>query len=91
MTEMKTQKSDTIDIVLFATYFFIPFYGLRIALENYLMEDDLDIGYLLMIGLVSGITSTIYMTVLKSKKTKAKIFGLGILLIFVITVNLIVN
>jgi hypothetical protein len=90
MTDTKDKKQETLDIVLMATYFFIPFYGLRIAAENYLFVDDLDVTYGMVIALVSSIPVTIYLTTLKSRTTKIKIIGLGILLLVVTIVNVVV-
>jgi hypothetical protein len=73
-----------------ATYFFIPFYGLRIAAENYLMEDDLGMGYSMLFGLIGGIVITIYLTILQTKTLKAKLVGLGVVLLAVTAVNLLI-
>ena len=78
VTETKDKKQETLDIVLVATYFFIPFYGLRIAAENYLFVDGLDVTYRMFIALLSSIPVTIYLTTLRSRTTKIKIIGLGI-------------
>jgi multidrug transporter EmrE-like cation transporter len=91
MTDKEKQNKDTWDIVLMATYFFVPFYGLRIAAENYLMEDDLGVGYSMLFGLIGGIAVTIYLTTLRTKTLKIKLIGLGIILSLVITVNLLIN
>lgn len=90
MTDTKDKKLETLDIILMATNFFIPFYGLRIAAENYLFVDDLDVTFGMVIALVSSIPVTIYLTTLKSRTTKIKIIGLGILLLVVAIVNSVV-
>jgi len=91
MTDNKEQQTNNLDIVLMAMYFFIPFYGLRIALETYLKEDDLDMSYVVLLGLVSGIVVSIYLTVLKTRTMKIRIICLVIVLTFVTLINLIVN
>ena len=91
MTDKEKQNKDTWNIVLMATYFFVPFYGLRIAAENYLMEDDLGIGYSMLFALIGGIAVTIYLTILLKKSLKIKLVGLGIILLLVTAVNLLVN
>ena len=91
MTDRKDQQTNSLEIVMMATYFFIPFYGLRIALEKYLMQDDPGMGYMILLGVVSGIIETIYLAVLKPKSTKVKIIGIGILLVLVTIINLIVD
>ncbi len=91
MTDKKERKAETWDIVLMATYFFIPFYGLRIAMENYLIVDDLEMSYVLLLGLVSGIIVTIYVTILKPKSINIKLIGLGIILVLVTVINLLVH
>lgn len=35
MTDKEKQNRDTWDIVLMATYFLVPFYGLRVAAESF--------------------------------------------------------
>ncbi|HYF68939.1 MAG TPA: hypothetical protein VD884_12435 [Ohtaekwangia sp.] len=90
MTNTNDKKQETLDIVLMATYFFIPFYGLRIAAENYLFVDDLGVTYGVVVALVSSIPVTIYLTALKSRKTKIKIIGLGILFVIVTIINIMV-
>jgi hypothetical protein len=91
MTDKEKQNIDTWNIVLMATYFFVPFYGLRIAAENYLMEDDLGVGYSMLFGLISGIAVAIYLTTLQTKTLKTKLIGLGGILLLVTAVNLFVN
>jgi hypothetical protein len=89
MTDKEKHNKDTWNIALMATYFFVPFYGLRIAAENYLMEDDLGIGYTMMFGLVGGIAVTIYLTTLQARPLKIKLIGLGVVLLLVTIVNLL--
>jgi hypothetical protein len=91
MTDKEKQNKDTWNIVLMATYFFVPFYGLRIATENYLMEDDLGIGYSMLFGLVGGIAVTIYLTTLQAKTLKIKLIGLAVILLLGTAVNFIIN
>ena len=91
VTDKNDQKTNNWDIALLATYFFIPFYGLRIALENYLMEDDLGIEYTMLLGLVSAISVTIYLTILRTKSLKTKVIGLGTTLLLVIIVNILMS
>jgi hypothetical protein len=74
-----------------AMYFFVPFYGLRIAAENYLMEDDLGMAYSMLFGLTGGIAVTIYLTILAKKTLKTKVIGLGVILLLVTGVNLLIN
>ncbi len=91
MADKKGQKLDTWDIVLMATYFFVPFYGLRIALENYFFVDDLDMSYVMLLGFMSGIITTIYFITLRPKTMKVKIIGLGLIFFLVIVINLLVD
>jgi hypothetical protein len=91
MTDKENQNIDTWNVVLMATYFFVPFYGFRIAAENYLMEDDLGIGYTMLFGLIGGTAVTIYLTTLQTKALKIKLIGLGIILLLVTAVNLLIN
>jgi hypothetical protein len=91
MTDKEKQNKDTWDIVLMATYFFVPFYGLRIAAENYLMDDDLGMGYSMLFGLIGGIVVTIYLTTLRTKTLRIKLVGLGTVLLIVTVVNLVIN
>jgi multidrug transporter EmrE-like cation transporter len=91
MTDKEKQSKDTWDIVLMATYFFVPFYGLRIAAENYLMDDDLGMGYSMLFGLIGGIVVTIYLATLRTKTLKIKLVGLGVVLLIVTVVNLVIN
>lgn len=91
MTDKEKQNKDTWNIVLMATYFFVPFYGLRIAAENYLMEDDLGIGYTMLFGLIGGIAVTIYLTALQTKTLKIKLIGVGVISLLVTVVNLLIK
>lgn len=91
MTDKEKQNQDTWNVVLMATYFFVPFYGLRIAAENYLMEDDLGLGYSMLFGLIGGIAVTIYLTILRTRTIKVKLIGLGIILLLVTAVNVSIN
>ena len=91
MIGKEKQSKDTLNIVLMATYFFVPFYGLRIAAENFLMEDDLGIGYTMLFGLVGGIAVSIYLTTLQAKTLKVKLIGLGIILLLMTGVNVLIN
>ncbi|RAW00754.1 hypothetical protein [Pseudochryseolinea flava] len=91
MTDKEKQNQDTWNIVLMATYFFVPFYGLRIAAENYLMEEDLGMGYSMLFGLIGGIAVTIYLTVLAKKSMKIRLIGLGVILLLVTLVNVLTN
>jgi len=91
MTDKEKQNKDTWNIALTATYFFVPFYGLRIAAENYLLEEDLGMGYSLLFALIGGIAVAIYLTTLLKKSLKIKLVGLGIILLLVTAVNLLLN
>ncbi|MFM8914516.1 MAG: hypothetical protein ACKOE6_16595 [Flammeovirgaceae bacterium] len=84
---MTQQNKDTLNIVLLSAYFFVPFYGLRIALERYLGNDRLDIAYIGLLGLFSGLIVSISIIALKT--TKTKIVGLVILLFLVVAISLI--
>jgi hypothetical protein len=91
MTDKEKPNKDTLDIVLMATYFFVPFYGLHIAAENYLMDDELGMGYSMLFGLIGGIVVTIYLTILRTKTLKTRLVGLGVLLLVVTAVNLAIS
>lgn len=89
----ETNKRDTIikssDIVIMALNFFILFNGLRLLLENYLMDDRLPLGYFFLIGLVcAGTTAGInYLT--RNKPLKAKILVTVFITILMVGINLI--
>lgn len=83
------QKQNTIGIVILAFYFFIPFYGLRIALENYLKVERLEVGYVGLFGLISGLIVALNLSVLKT--VKVRIIGLVIILFVVIIINLLLK
>jgi len=87
----KQKSQDTWNITLMALYFFVPFYGLRVAAENYLVDDDLGIGYTVLFGLVGGIAVSIYLTTLQSRTLKVKLIGLGIVSLLVVGVNILVK
>jgi hypothetical protein len=91
MTDKEKDNKDTWHIALMALYFFIPFYGLRIVAENYLMEDHLGIGYVMLFGLIGGIVVAIYLTTLQTKTLKIKLIGLGIILLLITAANFLVN
>jgi hypothetical protein len=91
MTDKEKHNKDTFDIVLLATYFVVPSLGLRVVVENYLMDDDLGVGYSALFGLVGGIAVTIYLTILRTRTLKTKLIGLGIILSVLIAVNHLIN
>jgi hypothetical protein len=83
------QKQNTIGIVILTFYFFIPFYGLRIVLENYLKVERLEVGYVGLLGLISGLIVALNLSVLKT--VKVRIIGLVIILFVVIIINLLLK
>ncbi|HYI77455.1 MAG TPA: hypothetical protein VEW65_07520 [Chryseolinea sp.] len=91
MADKEKQNKEAWNIVLMATYFFVPFYGLRIVAENYLKERDLGVGYSMLFGLIGGMAVTIYLTTLQTRRVKTKLIGLGIILLIVFVVNFLIN
>jgi F0F1-type ATP synthase assembly protein I len=55
------------------------------------MEDNLQIEYKILLGLVSSIAVTVYLTILKTKKLRTKIIGLGAILLIVVIANVFMN
>lgn len=92
MNEIKEKKAEVnnLEYALIGAYFFIPFYGLRLPLEEHLMVESLPITYSMLLGFISGIISGLMIFILKDKKVKAKFIGVTVLLILIIIINLLV-
>ena len=86
--ENKLASQSKQDTIFFALNYFIPFYGLRIALEKYLATDRMPLGYILLLGLVSGIITGVATFNTRGKKLQVKIVTCAAILIVVILINL---
>ncbi len=86
--ENKVASQSKQDTIFFALNYFIPFYGLRIALEDYLASDRIPLSYILLMGLVSGIITGVVTLNTRGKKLQVKIFASATLLVVVMLVNL---
>jgi hypothetical protein len=87
--ENKLASQSKQDTIFFALNYFIPFYGLRIALEDFLATDDIHLGYIFLLGLVSAIITALTTLNTRPKKLQVKILVSAILLVGVILINLL--
>jgi hypothetical protein len=76
------------DMIFFALNYFIPFYGLQTALEDYLATDRMPLTYIFLLGLVSAIITVLVTRTTRHQKLQVKILASVILLAVVILVNL---
>lgn len=92
MDESKDKKFDKyFEIALMACYFLIPFFGFKMALKNYLQEDDLSIFYLLLLLFIGGNIMSCMIFVLNEKNLKIKSMWTVILLVAMITLNVLLR
>lgn len=74
--------------IFFLVNFFIFFYGLRIALEEYLLVDETAIVYAMAIAFLSGVIAYVSSYLLKDKKMRYQVVSVIISLTLVILLNL---
>lgn len=86
--ENKLASQSKQDMVFFALNYFIPFSGLRIALEDYLDTDRVPLTYIFLLGLVAAIITAVATLNTRSKKLQVKILVSTVLLVIMILVNL---
>lgn len=84
------EQNKTWENALIAAYFFILFFGLRSALENYLLEDTLPIALTMLLGFFAAIITTVMVFIIMGKGLKAKAVGAVVLLILMVITNLLV-
>jgi len=87
----KNEQIKTWENALIASYFFILFHGIRLALEDYLLEESLPITLTMLLGLFSAIITALVVFILNGKKLMIKGFGAVILLALVTIANLLVS
>ena len=87
----KSEQIKTWENALIASYFFILFYGLRLAIENHLLEDSLPITLTMLIGFISGIITASIVFIVKDKALKIKAIWAVVLLIVMVITNLLVS
>lgn len=83
-SEKNKYENKYLEVALMLSYFLIPFFGLRMALKNYLQEGTLSFSYILLLLFVSGniMTSLIFILNDKTLMTKS-IWTVGLLLLMV--------
>lgn len=94
MTETKDNRVETKkqwQMVIQALNFFIPFYSLKIMLENYLMEDRLPLTYFFIIALISAAIAGALSFLVKERGLKIKAFATAMLLMIMIVLNFLIN
>lgn len=75
-------------MIFFALNYFIPFSGLRIALEDYLATDRMPLTYIFLLGLIAAIITVVATLSTRFKKLQVKILASTILLVIMIFLNL---
>jgi hypothetical protein len=86
--ENKLASQSKQDMIFFALNYFIPFSGLRIALEDYLATDRMPLTYIFLLGLIAAIITVVATLSTRFKKLQVKILASTILLVIMIFVNL---
>jgi len=86
MNESKEDKFDKyFELALMTCYFFIPFFGLKSVLKNYLREDSLSLLYILLLLFISGNIMVCLIFILNDKSLKTKsIWTVGLLALLII-------
>ena len=79
------------EVALMACYFFIPFFGLKSVLKNYLRDDSLSFIYLLLLFFIGGNIMTCLIFILNDKSVKTKSIWAAGLLVVVIILNYLVS
>lgn len=87
MVEYGQQTAKKQHALWFAIFFFIPFFGLRMALVNFLGEDEVGVVYIMLIGMMGGVSASIYEVTLRRKRIQAKVWGAVFLLILMSIIN----
>jgi hypothetical protein len=92
MNESKEDKFEKyFELALMACYFFIPFFGLKSVLKNYLQKDSLSIIYILLLFFIGGNIMTCLIFILNDKSLKTKSIWTVGLLVIIITLNYLVR
>ncbi|NEM98795.1 hypothetical protein [Pontibacter burrus] len=86
----KSEQSKTWENAIVVTYFIVLYYGLRLALENFLFEDTLPLALTMLLGFISAILTTLVALIVKGKELKVKAIGVVVLLILMVITNLLV-
>ncbi len=91
MNESKEDKFDKyFELALMTCYFFIPFFGLKSVLKNYLREDSLSLIYLFLLLFIAGNIMVSLIFILNDKNLKTKSIWTGGLLAVMIILNYLV-
>jgi hypothetical protein len=86
--ENKVASQSKQDMIFFALNYFVPFYGLRMVLEDYLATDRIPLSYIFLLGFVCAIITVLVTRTTRSKKIHAKILASSILLFVIVLINL---
>lgn len=86
--ENKVASQSKQDMIFFALNYFVPFYGLRMVLEDYLTTDRMPLSYIFLLGLVSAIITVLVTRTTRQRKLHVKILASSILLFVIILINL---
>jgi hypothetical protein len=86
--ENKLASQSKQDMIFFALNYFVPFYGLRMALEDYLATDRMPLTDIFLLGLLGAIITVPATLATRHKKLQVKIFASGVLLLVMILINL---
>jgi hypothetical protein len=93
MTETNNEKVQTKsqwDSAISMMYFFIPFQGVRVMLENYLGGDRLPIAYYGLLGLVGAVFMIVFTFITKNKSMKTKIIVTTLIVAIFIVLNVLI-
>jgi hypothetical protein len=85
--ENKLASQSKQDMIFFALNYFIPFYGLQIALEDYLASDRMPLSYIFALGLVCAIITVAATRITRNKKLQVKIAVPVALLLIMLIIN----
>lgn len=90
-SENNKYENKYLEVALMLCYFLIPFFGLRMALKNYLQEDNLSFSYILLLLFVSGNIMTSLIFILNDKTLKTKSMWTAGLFLIIVGLNFVVT
>lgn len=86
----KKFTSKYIEIALMASHFVIPFFGLQMAIKNYLLVDHLSMSYFFLLLFIGGNVMTWLIFLLDGKSLKVKLVWTAVLMMMIAVINVLV-
>lgn len=86
----KKFTSKYIEIALMASHFVIPFFGLQMAIKNYLRVDHISTSYFFLLLFIGGNIMTWLIFLLDGRSLKVKLVWTAVLIMMVAVINVLV-